>query len=189
MNYATIKSRDVANGTGVRVSVFVSGCTHHCPDCFNREAWDFDYGEKFTDATIDEIIKLAQPDYISGLSLLGGEPFEMQNQEGLLPLLQKFADTYPKKDVWCYTGYLFEDILSGKVGEKQTAVDMLNHIDILVDGRFEKQLKNLNLKFKGSENQRIIDVKQSIALQKIVLWYGDLENLSKNRVLKNVDKC
>lgn len=189
MNYATIKSRDVANGSGVRVSVFVSGCTHHCPDCFNREAWDFDYGEKFTNTTIDEIISLSQPEYISGLSLLGGEPFEPQNQQGLLPLLIKFRKSYPKKDVWCYTGYLFEDILSGKVGEQQTAVEMLNYIDILVDGRFEKQMKNLNLKFKGSENQRIIDVKQSLKLQKIVLWEGDLENLKKNRVLKNDNKC
>lgn len=123
MNYASIKKRDIANGKGVRVSLFVSGCTHRCPDCFNSEAWDFNYGEPFTDGTVNEIISLLSPDYIEGLSLLGGEPFEPQNQAELLPLVRRFKSEYPAKNIWCYTGYLFEDILCGKVGDKQTGTN------------------------------------------------------------------
>ena len=176
MNYASIKKRDIANGKGVRVSLFVSGCTHHCPDCFNSETWDFNYGKPFTDDTINEILLALGPDYIEGLSLLGGEPFEPQNQAGLLQLVRKFKSEYPNKNIWCYTGYLFENILNGKVGDKPTANELLSYIDILVDGRFVKDLKNLSLKFKGSSNQRIIDVKKSLDLGEVVLSQIDLEN-------------
>ena len=176
MNYASIKKRDIANGKGVRVSLFVSGCTHRCPDCFNSDAWDFNYGEPFTDGTVNEIISLLSPDYIEGLSLLGGEPFEPQNQAELLPLVRRFRSEYPTKNIWCYTGYLFEDILCGKVGDKQTANELLSYIDILVDGRFVKDLKNVSLKFKGSSNQRIIDVKKSLNSREVILSQIDLEN-------------
>ena len=176
MNYATIKKFDIANGLGVRVSLFVSGCTHHCKGCFNSEAWDFDYGEPFTDNTIDEIISACKPEYIEGLSLLGGEPFEPQNQVGLLPLLARFKEEFPNKNVWCYTGYLFDkDLCSGRVGG-ENAKKMLEYIDILVDGKFIEEQKNLRLKFKGSKNQRIINVSKSLLNDKIVLWEGDEEN-------------
>lgn len=177
MNYADLKKYDVANGPGVRVSLFVSGCTHHCRDCFNREAWDFDYGEPFTEKTVEEILAALSPDYIKGLSLLGGEPFEPQNQAGLLSLLRRVHEKYPEKSVWCYTGYDYEkDLLSGRVGNYNTVSEMLSYIDILVDGEFVAELKNLALRFKGSSNQRIIDVKESLKADEVVLWPGDIEN-------------
>ena len=170
MNYATIKKHDIANGIGVRVSLFVSGCTHHCKNCFNKEAWDFNYGNPFTDETVEEILKALEPDYIKGLSVLGGEPFEPQNQDGVLKLLNKFKIIYPAKDVWCYSGYDFEkDMLSGKLADKNKVYQMLRHIDVLVDGEFVDELKNPNLRFKGSANQRIIDVKKSLEKNKLCL--------------------
>ena len=125
MNYATIKPIDVANGPGVRVSLFVSGCTHHCKGCFNSEAWDFNYGKPFEKQAEEEIFSALSPDYIEGFSLLGGEPFEPQNQETLLPFLRKLKDKFPNKSIWCYSGYSFEDIVAGKVGDKLTAMSML----------------------------------------------------------------
>lgn len=174
MNYATIKPFDVANGPGVRVSLFVSGCTHRCKNCFNEEAWDFGYGEEFTAEHEKKILEALKPDYIKGFSLLGGEPFEPRNQVVLCELLPKIKEAYPEKDIWCYTGYDFEkDLLTGRLCDKAVTDKMLSCIDILVDGKFVEELKNLKLRFKGSSNQRIIDVKKSMSENKIILWDGD----------------
>lgn len=174
MNYATIKPFDVANGPGVRVSLFVSGCTHRCKGCFNEEAWDFNYGEEFTKKEEEKIIEALKPDYIKGFSLLGGEPFEPRNQEGLVNLLERIKKEYPHKDIWCYSGYDYEkDLLSGRLCQRSITDRMLSCIDILVDGRFVEELKNLKLRFKGSENQRIIDVQKSRKENRIILWEGD----------------
>lgn len=174
MNYATIKKYDIANGTGVRVSLFVSGCTHHCKGCFNPETWDFNYGNPFTKEVEDEIITALSKSYISGLSLLGGEPFEAENQKVLSPFLARVKSLFPEKDVWCYSGYNFEsDMLTGKLGDSRITEEMLKHIDILVDGEFVESLKDISLRFKGSSNQRIIDVKASLASDTLVLWDSD----------------
>ncbi|MBQ4463982.1 MAG: anaerobic ribonucleoside-triphosphate reductase activating protein [Eubacterium sp.] len=171
MNYADIKQYDVANGIGVRVSLFVSGCTHACEGCFNKEAWDFNYGKPFTDKEIDDIISYMSPSYVSGLSLLGGEPMEPQNQEGILPLLRRVHETYPEKTVWMYTGYLFdEDILGRMCKESEISREIISYIDILVDGPFILARKNLKVNFRGSDNQRIIDVKKSLETGEVVHW-------------------
>ncbi len=170
MYYATIKDVDIANGTGVRVSLFVSGCTHHCQDCFNEIAWDFHYGQEFNEETINYIINALKPPHIKGLSLLGGEPMEITNQEGLLPLLQKVKTVYPQKDIWCYTGYVLEDLLEGGRVHTDVSDELLSYIDILVDGPFILEQKNIRLKFRGSENQRIIDMNKTRQEKKIVLW-------------------
>ena len=172
MNYATIKPRDIANGPGVRVSLFVSGCTHHCPGCFNAEAWDFDYGQPFDEGVIQHILELLDAEYVKGLSLLGGEPFEPQNQRGLLPLLQKMRERYPEKTVWCYSGYTLEE-LTGQVENRcrcEVTDEMLSYIHVLVDGKFVLEKKNIRLRFRGSENQRLIDLCKTRAEGKIVLW-------------------
>ena len=163
MNYATIKKNDVANGEGVRVSLFVSGCRHHCKNCFNQEAWDFAYGVPYTEETEKEILTALKPGYVSGLSLLGGEPFEPENQEAVLSLVKKVKETMPEKSIWCYTGFLFENIRGGKVGDPTVANELLSHIDVLVDGKFVEGLKDLSLLFRGSSNQRILDVKASLS--------------------------
>ncbi len=171
MNYAEIKQYDVANGTGVRVSIFVSGCTHHCKHCFNEETWDFNYGRPFSETEVDQIVEYLKPDYVAGLSVLGGEPFEPSNQEGLLPLLQAVKKEYPEKDIWCYTGYLFDkQILEDMCRKSEVTRQMLSCIDILVDGRFVEEKKNLKLRFRGSENQRIIDVKKSLEQGRVIHW-------------------
>ena len=173
MNYAKIKKCDVANGPGVRVSLFVSGCNHHCKNCFNPEAWDFNYGNSFTEKEEEQIIEDLRPSYITGLSLLGGEPFEKTNQEGLVPLIKKVKETYPDKKIWCYTGFTFDkQILEKMIGEenRETTKEMLNNIDYIVDGKFVEELKNPSLKFRGSSNQRIIDVKKSLEKNEVVLW-------------------
>ncbi|MEH2944742.1 anaerobic ribonucleoside-triphosphate reductase activating protein [Lachnospiraceae bacterium KK002] len=170
MNYGEIKKTDISNGEGVRVSLFVSGCTHHCRGCFNRETWDFAYGEPFTAATQQEIIRLLKPDYISGLSVLGGEPFEPVNQRGLLPLLRQVKEQYPEKNIWCYTGYLFDRDLLGESRARCEATDeMLSLTDVLVDGEFIQEQKNISLRFRGSENQRIIDVQKSLREGRVCL--------------------
>lgn len=171
MNYAEIKNCDIANGPGVRVSLFVSGCTHHCPGCFNQVAWDFDYGQPFTQQTIDEILKLLAPRYIKGLTLLGGEPFEPENQLAVVELLRQIKSKYPEKTIWAFSGYLFDrDILPGHLGDPEITREYLGYLDVLVDGPFVEAKKNLSLRFRGSENQRIIDVPASLAAGKIVLW-------------------
>ena len=172
MNYAVIKKFDIANGPGVRVSLFVSGCRHHCKNCFNKEAWDFNYGKPFTEKTVAEIIEALSPEHISGFSLLGGEPFEPENQENLAELLAKIKKELPNKDIWCYTGFLFEDILAGKVGKIETAKKMLENIDVLVDGKFVEELKSLDLVFRGSSNQRIINVEKSLDSNSVVWLEG-----------------
>ncbi|MDD6302560.1 MAG: anaerobic ribonucleoside-triphosphate reductase activating protein [Bacillales bacterium] len=171
MNYATIKKFDIADGLGVRVSIFVSGCTHRCKGCFNEIAWPFDYGEKYTEQVEEEILEACGKDYIEGLTLLGGEPFELINQEGLISLLRKFKAMYPQKNIWAYSGYtLDKDILpkEGKVHGKVTE-EMLSYIDVLVDGKFIEELKDISLRFRGSSNQRLIDLKKTIKEQKIIL--------------------
>ena len=168
MNYATIKNCDIANGPGVRVSLFVSGCTHRCPGCFNEVAWDFDYGEPFTQETIDSIINMLRPAYIRGLTLLGGEPFEPQNQSAIVELLRQVKRELPEKSIWAFSGYLFDkDILSGRLGDTS---EYVSYLDVLVDGPFIEAKKNLSLRFRGSENQRLIDVHASLDEGEIVLW-------------------
>ena len=168
MNFATIKNCDIANGPGVRVSLFVSGCTHRCPGCFNEVAWDFDYGEPFTEAVMDSILEMLRPDYIRGLTLLGGEPFEPQNQGPVVELLRRIKEEMPEKSIWAFSGYLFDkDILSGRIGDCR---EYLSYLDVLVDGPFVLAKKNLSLRFRGSENQRLIDVPASLASGEVVLW-------------------
>lgn len=175
MNYATIKWADVANGPGVRVSLFVSGCTHRCPGCFNPEAQDFDYGQPFTKAEEDKIIEAQAPAHIKGLSLLGGEPFEPDNQRSLLPLLRRVKEAYPQKEIWCYTGYLLDEELWKDSRARCACTDeMLSLLDVLVDGPFVEAEKDLNLRFRGSANQRILNVPASINAHAPVLWDGDM---------------
>ncbi len=171
MNYAEIKNCDIANGPGVRISLFVSGCTHHCKGCFNEVAWDFDYGTPFTQATIDKIIEMMRPSYIRGLTLLGGEPFEPQNQGPIVELLRQIKEKLPGKSIWAFSGYLFDrDILSGRLGDWKITQEYLSYLDVLVDGPFVEEKKDLSLRFRGSENQRIIDVPASLRQGKLVLW-------------------
>lgn len=173
MNYAVIKKNDIANGPGVRISLFVSGCRHHCKNCFNQEAWDFAYGSPFTEDTIEEILFALAPDYVAGLSLLGGEPFEPENQEGLLKLVRLARQRFPKKTIWCYTGFSLEkDLLPGRVGNPGTAHELLSCLDVLVDGKFVEALKDPGLLFRGSSNQNIIDVPKSLKAGHMVLLEG-----------------
>ena len=168
MNYATIKNCDIANGPGVRVSLFVSGCTHRCPGCFNEVAWDFDYGQPFTQETIDSIIDMLRPSYVRGLTLLGGEPFEPRNQGAIVELLRQIKKELPQKSIWAFSGFLFDkDILSGRLGD---CSEYLSYLDVLVDGPFLEAKKNLSLRFRGSENQRLIDVPASLRSGEIILW-------------------
>ncbi len=163
MNYGEIKSFDIANGEGVRVSLFVSGCTHHCKNCFNKETWDFNFGKPFTKEVEDSIIEMLASNYIDGFSLLGGEPFEPQNQRVLTPFLKRIKEKFPDKSIWCYTGYLFDDELLSESRARCECTDvMLSLIDVLVDGEFVQDLYNITLAFRGSENQRIIDVQKSL---------------------------
>lgn len=169
MNYADIKTADIANGKGVRVSLFVSGCNHHCNGCFNTEAWDFNYGKEFTEKEIDKIMKELEHPYVAGLSILGGEPLEYANQKGILPLVKKVKERFPEKDIWCYTGYTFDrDITVNMFNNWDETKELMSYIDVLVDGKFELENKNLNLKFRGSTNQRIIDVQKSLKVHKVI---------------------
>lgn len=166
MNYATIKFYDVANGTGVRVSLFVSGCRHHCKGCFNAETWDFAYGEPYTQEIEDSIIEGLKPDYITGLSLLGGEPFEPENQPALTALLRRVKTELPEKTVWCYTGYTYDtDLAEGGSVFTDVTKEMLSYIDILVDGEFIEEKRDLMLRFRGSRNQRILTLENGICTQ------------------------
>ncbi len=170
MNYADIKQYDIANGTGVRVSLFVSGCTHHCKNCFNQEAWDFHYGKEFTQHTIEQILSYLAPSYVAGLSILGGEPFEHINQLGLLPLLRQVKKMYPQKTIWCWSGYLFEEITKDMCQKWPETKELLSYLTVLVDGEFIEEQKNANLIFRGSANQRSILVQESLQANSIVLW-------------------
>ncbi|MBR2528121.1 MAG: anaerobic ribonucleoside-triphosphate reductase activating protein [Blautia sp.] len=164
MNYAAIKFNDIANGLGCRTSLFVSGCTHHCPECFNQQAWDFSYGSPFTEQTQDEILASLMPSYISGLTILGGEPMEIVNQEALLPFLCKVRDSFPGKTIWIYSGYTWEELMdeSNHRCHGPYTRKILSLADILVDGEFQIARKNIALAFRGSENQRIIDIQKSL---------------------------
>ena len=178
MNYAAIKKYDIANGPGVRVSLFVSGCTHHCKGCFNQETWDFNYGKPFDSDVVNEILEALQPSHIHGFTLLGGEPFEYKNQLGVLPLLKEIKARYPEKDIWSYTGYDFEkDLLGNMAKQWSETYEMLSCLDILVDGEFVEAKKDLALRFRGSSNQRIIMVPESLEQNKVVLW-DDTKDLS-----------
>ncbi len=173
MNYAEIKYNDIANGEGVRTSLFVSGCRHHCKNCFNQITWDFAYGNEFTEEVKQKILDSVEPSWINGVSLLGGEPFEPENQQALLELLRDFHARYPKKDVWCYSGFTFEEI-TGQTEHPSRCFtpiskELLAQIDILVDGRYVEELHDIRLKFRGSSNQRVIDVKQTLDSGEIVL--------------------
>lgn len=171
MNYSEIKKYDIADGPGVRVTLFVSGCTHHCEGCFNPETWDFQNGEPFTEAVADEILRALSPDYIAGLTLLGGEPLEYANWMALLPFMKEVKARYPYKDIWCYTGYLFDrDILDTFCEKWEDMKEFLSYLDVIVDGEFIQAKKNISLRFRGSENQRIIAVQESLRQGEIVLW-------------------
>lgn len=175
MNYATIKWADVANGPGVRVSLFVSGCTHRCPGCFNPEAQDFAYGQPFTRAEEDRILAALSPAHIKGLSLLGGEPFEPDNQRSLLPFLRRVKEAYPHKEIWCYSGYLLdEELWKDSRARCECTDELLSLLDVLVDGPFVEAKKDLNLRFRGSSNQRILNVPASLAARAPVSWDGEL---------------
>lgn len=176
MYFGNIKTHDIADGPGVRVSLFVSGCTHHCDECFNPETWDFKYGDEFTQETEDQILTDLDHDYIKGLTLLGGEPFEDQNSKVLVPFVNRVRDRFPDKTIWCYSGYTFEEILESK------SKDLLELLDVLVDGEFKIDLKVLNLRFRGSSNQRIIDVQSSLSSGKIVLWSDPEMVMRKEKV-------
>ena len=170
MNYGNIKECDIADGPGVRVTLFVSGCRHHCKGCFNSETWDFQYGVPFTEETKEKILELLKPGYIQGFTLLGGEPFEPENQKVLVHLLKEIRNTYPQKDIWCYSGYLFDcDMIPGGCVHTNVTDEMLSYIDVLVDGEFKEALEDVTLVFRGSQNQRIINVKESKKQGKVVL--------------------
>lgn len=161
MYYANIKEYDIADGPGVRVSLFVSGCRHKCKGCFNEVAWDFQYGKLYTKEVEEELVKLLEPYYIQGFTLLGGEPFEPENQVELVKLLKKIRETYPEKDIWCYTGFLYDvDLMKGGRAHTEVTDEMLSYIDVLVDGPFIEELKDITLKFRGSSNQRILELKK-----------------------------
>lgn len=168
MNYSAIKNYDIANGLGVRVTLFVSGCTHHCEGCFNEETWSFSSGKPFTKETEDDIIKLLSPDYIKGLTLLGGEPMEKVNQAALYPFVKRVKEAYPDKNIWCYSGYTLDEITKGRAHTDVTDA-LLGFIDVLVDGEFKKELYSVALKFRGSSNQRVIDLKETLKQGKTVL--------------------
>ena len=170
MNYGEIKKTDIANGIGVRVSLFVSGCRHHCKNCFNQATWDFKYGSEYTKETEEEILNALAPSYIKGLTLLGGEPFEAENQEYLTALCKKVRQKFPDKDIWCYSGFTFEEITGNSRANCQFTKEFLSCLDVLVDGRFVEEEKDITLKFKGSRNQRIIEVKETLVQNKIVLF-------------------
>lgn len=193
MYYGEIKNCDIANGEGVRVSLFVSGCTHHCKDCFNPQTWNFTYGQPYTEETEAELLHLLAPHYIDGITLLGGEPMEPDNQRALLPLLRKIREQYPQKSIWCYTGYTLDEDLWHPDGSTpdsraycEVTDEMLSHIDVLIDGEFVAELKNISLRFRGSENQRIIDMEKTRASGEVVLWGS--KNDDVNRVMRMKDQ-
>ncbi|MBQ7356881.1 MAG: anaerobic ribonucleoside-triphosphate reductase activating protein [Clostridia bacterium] len=174
MNYCGLKKSDIANGEGIRTTIFVSGCRNRCPGCFQPETWDFNYGEPFDESVIGEIFKTMENPSVRGLTVLGGEPMEPENQEGLLPFLRKFKEKFPRKNIWLYTGYLYEELIGLTPSAKRTEItdELLSLVDILVDGRFEKDKYRLGLRFRGSENQRIIDMNKTREAGEVVIWDG-----------------
>lgn len=170
MRYGEIKNCDIANGEGVRVSLFVSGCTHHCKGCFNPDTWDFDFGKPYTRETEESITDMLRPSYINGLTLLGGEPMEPDNQRALLSLVKSVKLLFPQKDIWCYSGYTFEELTGESRARCECTDELLSYIDVLVDGEFVEEKKNISLAFRGSENQRIIDLKKTFETGDIVIY-------------------
>ncbi len=170
MNYGAIKKCDIANGVGVRTVLFVSGCTHHCKGCFQPETWNFDYGERYTKQTEDEIIESLRPDYVDGITLLGGEPFEPENQRELVKLLRRIKKELPQKTVWSFSGYTYEELTGDSRAVCEVTNEMLSMLDVLVDGEFVEAKRNISLRFRGSENQRLIDMNKTRKEGKIVLW-------------------
>lgn len=172
MNYGEIKNCDIANGEGIRVTLFVSGCTNHCENCFQPQTWDFDYGMPFDKAAADKIIEMLRPDYINGLTLLGGEPFEPRNQRELVPFLHRVRETYPQKTIWAFSGFTLDDELlkDGSYPRCEVTDEMLSLVDVLVDGRYVERLHDISLRFRGSSNQRLIDMNETRKEGKIVLW-------------------
>ncbi len=184
MHYAQIKEYDVANGPGVRISLFVSGCTHHCKGCFNPETWDFQYGQEFTKGTEDALLEKLGSVYCSGLTLLGGEPMEPVNQRGLLGFVKRFKETCPGKTLWCFTGYLLDrDLTEGGRVHTEVTDELLSYIDVLVDGEFVEEQKDITLLYKGSANQRTIDVQIFLKTGKIVNWDKGDTSMSKTAKL------
>lgn len=171
MNYCNVKNCDIANGVGVRVSLFVSGCRNRCKNCFQPETWDFNYGKPFDAQTEEKLIKMLAPSYINGLTVLGGEPMEPENQRALLPFLKKVKAAYPQKTIWLYTGFTLEELRSPNCrAHTEYTEEILKLLTVLVDGRFVEEKKNISLRFRGSENQRLIDVAATLAAGSVTLW-------------------
>lgn len=177
MKYGEIKYCDIANGNGVRTTLFVSGCRHRCPHCFNPETWSFDFGKEFTPEVWEEIFQSTK-DYINGLTLLGGDPCEPENQRALIPFLREYKKRFPQKDVWCYTGFTYEELCGDSRANIEVTREFLELVDILIDGRYVEELKNIGLIFRGSSNQRIIDMNLTRSRGEMTLWVG----MSKDRV-------
>ena len=173
MYYGEIKNCDIANGIGVRVTLFVSGCTNHCEQCFQPQTWDFCYGNPFTKEIENQILEMLAPEYIDGLTLLGGEPFEPANQRELLPFVKRVKEQYPNKTIWCFSGFRLDDeLLQESYARCEVTDELLSYIDVLVDGRFVAALKDISLRFRGSSNQRLIDLPKTLEKGKIVEWNG-----------------
>lgn len=171
MHYGEIKNCDIANGEGVRVTLFVSGCTNHCKNCFQPQTWDFNFGKPFTEEVENDILNMLEPSYIKGLTLLGGEPFEPQNQKAILPFIKKIKEKYPNKNIWAYSGFTYEELITeGTHPHCDETADILSLIDVLVDGRFVEEKKNLMLRFRGSSNQRLIDMKETLKAGQVVTF-------------------
>lgn len=180
MHYSTIKDCDIANGIGVRITLFVSGCTNHCKNCFQPQTWDFNFGEPFTEETEEKLLQMLKPDYINGLTLLGGEPMEPQNQRALVPFLKKVRKAYPNKNIWCFTGFTYEVLKTdGSHPRCEVTDEMLSLIDVLVDGRYVDELKDLTLQFRGSSNQRLIDMVKTRENGEVTLLPNNDRTLAK----------
>lgn len=180
MHYSTIKDCDIANGIGVRITLFVSGCTNHCKNCFQPQTWDFDFGEPFTEETEEKLLEMLKPDYINGLTLLGGEPMEPQNQRALVPFLKRVREAYPNKNIWCFTGFTYEVLKTdGSHPRCEVTDEMLSLIDVLVDGRYVDELKDLTLQFRGSSNQRLIDMGKTRENGEVTLLPNNDRTLAK----------
>jgi len=180
MHYSTIKDCDIANGIGVRITLFVSGCTNHCKNCFQPQTWDFDFGEPFTEETEEKLLEMLKPDYINGLTLLGGEPMEPQNQRALVPFLKRVREAYPNKNVWCFTGFTYEVLKTdGSHPRCEVTDEMLSLIDVLVDGKYVDELKDLTLQFRGSSNQRLIDMVKTRENGEVTLLPNNDRTLAK----------
>ena len=180
MHYSTIKDCDIANGIGVRITLFVSGCTNHCKNCFQPQTWDFDFGEPFTEETEEKLLQMLKPDYLNGLTLFGGEPMEPQNQRALVPFLKRVREAYPNKNIWCFTGFTYEVLKTdGSHPRCEVTDEMLSLIDVLVDGRYVDELKDLTLQFRGSSNQRLIDMVKTRKNGEVTLLPNNDRTLAK----------